>query len=42
MPNPAPVLENNTNKFLWNFDIHVDYLISARSLDLIKINKKKR
>ena len=22
MPNPAPVLENNTYKLLWDFDIH--------------------
>ena len=27
---------------LWDFDIHMDHLISARRLDLIIINKKKR
>ena len=41
MPNPAPVLENNTHKLLWDFDIHTDPLISARRPDLIIINKKK-
>ena len=38
----APVLENNTHKFLWDFDIHTDHLISARRPDPIIINKKKR
>ena len=42
MHNPAPVLENNTHKLLWDFDIHTDRLISARRPDLIIINKKKR
>ena len=42
MHNPAPVLENNTHKLLWDFDIHTDHLISARRPDLIIINKKKR
>ena len=42
MHNPATVLENDTHKLLWDFDIHTDHLISARSPDLIIINKKKR
>ena len=46
MHNPAPVLENDTHKLLWNFDVQTDHLISARRLDLIIINnnnnKKKR
>ena len=42
MHNPVPVLENNTYKFLWDFDIHTDHLILARRPDLIIINKKKR
>ena len=42
MHNPAPVFENNTNKLLWDFDIHMDHLISVRRPDLIIINKKKR
>ena len=42
MHNPAPVLENDTHKLLWNFDIQMDYLISAQRPDLIIINKKKK
>ena len=41
MHNPAPVREKNTHKLLWNFDIHTDYLNTARTPDLIIINKKK-
>ena len=41
MCNPAPVLENNPHKLLWDFDIHTDHRISARRPDLI-INKKKK
>ena len=44
--NPAPVLENDTHKLLWDNDIQTDHLISARRPDLIIINnnnkKKKR
>ena len=40
MHNLAPVLENNTHKLLWDFNIHTDHLISARRPDLIMINKK--
>ena len=39
---PAPFLENDTLKLLWDFDIQMDHLISARRPDLIKINKKKK
>ena len=42
MHNPAPVLENDTHKLLWDFDIQTDPLISARRPDLIIINKKKK
>ena len=42
MHNPAPVLENNTHKLLWDFNIRMDYLISARRPDLMIINNKKR
>ena len=42
MHNPAPILENDTHKLLWDFDIHTDHLISARRPDLIIINKKKK
>ena len=41
MHKPAPVLDNNTHKLLWDFDIHMDHLISVRKPDLIIINKKK-
>ena len=39
MHNPAPVQENKTHKFLWDFDIHTNHIISARRPDLIIINK---
>ena len=42
MHNPTSVLENDTHKLLWDFDIQTDHLISARRLDLMIINKKKR
>ena len=42
MHNPAPVLENDTHKLLWNFDVQTDHLISAGRPDLIIINKKKK
>ena len=42
MHNPAPVLENETHKLLWDFNIQMDLLIPARRPDLIIINKKKR
>ena len=42
MHNPAPVLENNTHKLQWDFDIHTDHLILTRRPDLKVINKIKR
>ena len=42
MHNPAPVLENDSHKLLWDFDIQTDHLFPARRPDLIIINKKKR
>ena len=42
MQNPAPVLENDSHKLLWDFNIQTDHLIPARRPDLIIINKKKR
>ena len=42
MHNPASVLENDSHKLLWDFDIHTDHLISVRRPDLIKIKKKKK
>ena len=40
--NSAPVLENDSHKLLWDFNIQTDHLIPARRLDLIIIIKKKR
>ena len=42
MHKPAPVLENDMHKLLWDFDIKTDHLISACRPDLIIINNKKR
>ena len=39
--NPASVIENDTHKLLWDFDVETDLLISARRPDLIIINNKK-
>ena len=41
MHNRAPVLENDTHKLLWYFDVQTDHLISARRPHLMIINKKK-
>ena len=42
MHNPAFILENDTHKLQWDFDIHTDHLISTKRPELIKIYKKKR
>ena len=42
MHKPAPVLENDTHKLQWNFNIQMDHLISAKRPDIIIIKKKKR
>ena len=34
MHNPASVLENNTHKLLWDFDIQTDHLILSRRSEL--------
>ena len=39
---PAPVLENDTHKLLWDFNIQTDHLIPARRPDLIIINNNKK
>ena len=41
MHNPAPVLENDAHKLLWDSDIQTDHLISTGRPDLIIINNKK-
>ena len=38
MHNTAPLLENDTHKFLWDFDIHTNHLLSARRPDLRPYN----
>ena len=42
MHNPEPVLENDSHKLLWDFNIQTDHLIQATRPDLIIINKKKK
>ena len=42
MHNPISVMENDTHKRLWDFDIQTDRPFSARRPDLIIINKKKK
>ena len=42
MHNPAPVLENDTHKLLWDFNIQTEHLISARRPDLLIIKTKKK
>ena len=42
MHNLAPVLENDSHKLLWDFNIQTDPIISTRRPDLIIINKKKK
>ena len=42
MHNTAPVLENDSHKLLWDFNIQTDHLIPARRPDLIIINNKKK
>ena len=47
MHNPAPVLENDTNKLLWShrslfFNIQTDHRIPVRRPGLIINNQKKR
>ena len=38
MHNPESALENETHKFLCDFEIQTDHQISARRLDIITIN----
>ena len=41
MHNPESILENETHKILWNFEILTDHLTPAKRPDLMIINKKK-
>ena len=40
MYKPAPVLENDTHKLQWDFNVQTDRLIPARRPNLTIINKK--
>ena len=42
MHNPTAILENDTHKLLWDFDVQTDHLILDRRPDLIVIIKKKK
>ena len=42
MHNLESILENETHKILWDFEIQTDHLISAIQQDLVIVNKKKR
>ena len=42
MHNPELILEYDTHKLLWDFNIQTNHLIPARRPNLIIINKKKR
>ena len=42
MPNQESVLENETQKILWDSEIQTDHLISARQPDLEMVKKKKK
>ena len=41
MHNPASVLENDTHKLLWDFDIQTDHLILARRPSIIFTKKRE-
>ena len=42
MRNPESVLENETHKITWDFEIQTNHLILARQPDLVIVNKKKK
>ena len=39
---PESVIENDSHKLLWDFEIQTDHLIQVRRPDLIIINTKKK
>ena len=41
MYNPAPVLENEMHKLLWDFEVQTNYAISGRRPDFIIVKKKR-
>ena len=42
MLKPESIVENETHKIIWNFEIQIDHLIPARRPDLAIVNQKKR
>ena len=42
MHNPESVLEYETHKLFWDFEIQTDHQISARQTNLVIVNSKKR
>ena len=42
MHNPESVIENETHKLLYDFEIQTDHLIPARRSDPVIVNQKKR
>ena len=41
MYNPETVLEDETHKLLWNFEIQTDHIILARRLNLVIVKTEK-
>ena len=41
MPNPDSALENEMQKVLWDFEIQIDHIFSARRANLVLVNKKR-
>ena len=41
MNKPECMLENETLKILWDFEIQTDHLIQAKRLELVIVNKIK-
>ena len=39
--NSESILKNETHEVLWDFDVQIDHLISARQPNLVIVNKKK-
>ena len=42
MYKPESLLENETHKLLWDFEIQTDHLILTRRPDLERVKKKKK
>ena len=42
MHNLETVMENETHKIIWDFEIQTDHLISAREQYIVIVKKKKK